>query len=323
MQSVLMPRLPTPRRTIRRRTSIKASLCKARVVTPKLWTLSKPRKKSLPNAPAPFLLAAVSLLALGRPNEALHAASDACYRAPKLPQANYVYGQAWLALNNPARAERAFADAINNAPTWADAWVNYGIARYRQGAIEDAKKAMREALARQPGHAGATANLGAFMRVSAETPALTVWKPTDPAIALGLAVEFLMKRPVFAKLPFGEWADILLGQINRGHFFFAVDERRRVHGMFGWALTQEALAEEWVEGRMELRNEDCREGDCVIANVLAADSADANRALADEGRKVLAGKRLFYAKRYYANGRTRPLRMPGKVLGRYFAGSRR
>ena len=149
--------------------------------------------------------------------------------------------------------------------------------------------------------------------------ALTVWTPTDPAVALGLAVEFLMKRPVFAKLPFGDWTQVLLGQINRGHFFFAVDALRRVHGMLGWALTDEALAEAWVEGRAELRDEDCRNGDCVIINVLAGDSADANRAVADAGRRVLAGKRLFYAKRYYANGRTRPLRLPGDDLGRYFA----
>jgi hypothetical protein len=111
----------------------------------------------------------------------------------------------------------------------------------------------------------------------------------------------------------------LVGQINRGHFFFAVDEHRRVHGMFGWALTSEAIAEAWVTGRGDLRSEDCRDGDCVIINVLAADSAEADRVLAEEGIRVLAGKRLFFAKRYYQNGRTRPLRMPGEDLGRYFA----
>ena len=148
---------------------------------------------------------------------------------------------------------------------------------------------------------------------------MSALKPTDPATALGMAVEFLLKQPVFAKLPFGEWAQVLVGQINRGHFFFAVDEQRHVHGMFGWALANEAIAEAWVTGRGDLRSEDCWDGDCVIVNVFAADGPDADRVLAEEGIKVLAGKRRFFAKRYYRNGRTRPLRMPGEDLGRYFA----
>jgi hemolysin-activating ACP:hemolysin acyltransferase len=269
-----------------------------------------------------FLKAAIEKLTQGDAQGALHAASDACHCAPHEPKAHYAYGQAWLALNDPARAERAFADAIRYDPAWADAWVNYGIARYRQGHIEDAKRAMREALARQPDHAAAFANLGAFMRVSDDPAAgsvMSALRPADPATALGMAVEFLLKQPVFAKLPFGEWAQVLVGQINRGHFFFAVDEQRRVRGMFGWALADEAAAEAWVTGRGDLRTEDCRDGDCVIINVLAADSPEADRVLAEEGIKVLAGKRLFFAKRYYRNGRTRPVRMPGEDLGRYFA----
>jgi Tfp pilus assembly protein PilF/hemolysin-activating ACP:hemolysin acyltransferase len=269
-----------------------------------------------------FLKTAIEKLTQGDAQAALRAASEACHCAPHEPKAHYAYGQAWLALNDPARAERAFADAIRHDPAWADAWVNYGIARDRQGHVEDAKRAMREALARQPGHSAAIANLDAFMRASGGATAGSVMKavkPADPATALGMAVEFLMKQPVFAGLPFGEWAQVLVGQINRGHFFFAVDEQHGVHGMFGWALTSEAIAEAWVTGRGVLRSEDCRDGDCVIINVLAADNAEADRVLAEEGIKVLAGKRLFFAKRYYRNGRTRPVRMPGEDLGRYFA----
>jgi Flp pilus assembly protein TadD len=50
---------------------------------------------SLPDDPAPFLHAAVSLLALAQFEAAARAASDACHRAPDLPQAHYAYGQAW------------------------------------------------------------------------------------------------------------------------------------------------------------------------------------------------------------------------------------
>jgi Flp pilus assembly protein TadD len=115
--------------------------------------------------------AAVSLLQRGDAQGAVKAASDACFQAPKMPEAHYAYGQAWLALNEPAKAERAFAEAIQLKPSWADAWLNYGIARYRQGAIEDAKTAMRQALTHAPGHAAATSNLGAFMRISGESEA--------------------------------------------------------------------------------------------------------------------------------------------------------
>jgi len=125
-------------------------------------------QKLLHDDAAPFLLAAVSLLALNLPDKALYAASEACKRNPRIAEAHYAYGQAWLALNEPAKAERAFAEAIQLRPSWADAWVNYGIARYRQGAIEDAKTAMRQALKNAPGDVAATNNLAAFMRISGE-----------------------------------------------------------------------------------------------------------------------------------------------------------
>jgi tetratricopeptide (TPR) repeat protein len=120
---------------------------------------------------APFLHAAVSFLALGDNQAALQAASEACWRAPKLPATHYAYGQAWAAVGEPARAEQAFAAAIQLNPRWADAWVNYGLGRYRQGAVEDAKTAMRKALVAEPSHDAALANLGAFMRISGESEA--------------------------------------------------------------------------------------------------------------------------------------------------------
>ena len=89
------------------------------------------------------------------------------------------------------------------------------------------------------------------------SPELSLWKPAEPATALGLAVEFLMKEPVFAKLPFGDWSQVLIGQINRGHFCFVVDAQRRVQGFLGWAFTQERLAEQWVESRAALTDKDC------------------------------------------------------------------
>jgi len=137
---------------------------------------------------------AVAMLDRGDPRRALGAASEACHCASHVPQAHYVYGQAWSALGNEAQAERAFAAAIQLAPTWAEAWVNYGVARYRRGAIEDAKTAMRQALQGVEGHPAARANLAAFMRISGETEAAEILlretvarEPDNAAARLNLA----------------------------------------------------------------------------------------------------------------------------------------
>jgi tetratricopeptide (TPR) repeat protein len=50
-------------------------------------------QKLLPSDSGPFLHAAISLLNLNRSAEAVHAASEACHRAPQLAQAHYTYGQ--------------------------------------------------------------------------------------------------------------------------------------------------------------------------------------------------------------------------------------
>jgi tetratricopeptide (TPR) repeat protein len=297
-------------------------------------------QQSLPNAAAPFLQAAVSLLALGKAEAALAAASDARRLAPQLPQALYTHGLALLAVNKPAQAEQAFTAALERAPAWADAWVNCGAARF-----EGAKAAMQEALRHAPSHPAATANLRALMRVTSKTEStaaaqtdthetanvpssphaqsdcssdrkavtgdakLSPWIPDNPAISLGLAVEYLRKKPAFARLPFGEWSQVLVGQINRGHFCFVVDKQRQIRGFFGWALTSERLAEQWVEGRSGLRDEDCRGGDCVIFNAWAAESYRAHRFMVDTGRKVIEGKHTLYFKRHYPDGQTRPVRL--------------
>lgn len=293
----------------------------------------KRAQKSLPKDPLPFLHTSLSLLALGNAEAALQAASEACARAPQLPQAHSAYGQALMALNQPERAEEAFAAALRHAPQWADVWVLCGAARYRQGAIEGAKEAMREALRHAPGHATANANLAALLRVGGDEEAIisatpgtptppavgrqeakddaifSAWRPKNPTAALGLAVEFLSKKPAFAKLQFGEWSQVLFYQVARGHYFFVVDQDRRVQGFLGWALTPQALAEQWVEGRAGLRDEQCREGDCVIINAFAADTGGANRFIVETMRKLFASKRTLYFKRHYPDGRTRPRRL--------------
>ena len=52
-------------------------------------------------------------------------------------------------------------------------------------------------------------------------PTFRLYRPNQPLMALGLAVNYLMTKPAFANLRFGEWARVLIGQINRGHYAFA------------------------------------------------------------------------------------------------------
>src|SRR5436190_8113175 len=114
---------------------------------------------------------------------------------------------------------------------------------------------------------------------SAKTSALRILKPASAAAALGLAVSHLMTKPAFANLKFGDWSRILVGQINRGHYCFAVDAGNQVQGFMGWALATREHAEAWVEGRRGLSFEDSKAGDCMILNAWSANSTKVTRFL--------------------------------------------
>jgi hypothetical protein len=62
---------------------------------------------------------------------------------------------------------------------------------------------------------------------------LRVFRAKDPYIALGLAVSHLMTKPAFANLRFGDWSRILTGQINRKHYYFAVEQQESDSGIHG------------------------------------------------------------------------------------------
>ena len=128
------------------------------------------------------------------------------------------------------------------------------------------------------------------------------------ATALGLAVEHLMTKPAFARLPFGHWARILTGQIRRGQYFF-VAEPKKIVGFCGWALASEAEAEAWIMGSAAAARITGEAGDCIVLNAWSADTPEAHRVLLDELRVRGRGKGVLYAKREYKDGRTRPLRL--------------
>lgn len=137
---------------------------------------------------------------------------------------------------------------------------------------------------------------------------LRAMREQDRARALGLAVSYLMTRTAFAKLPFGHWSRILTGQINRGHYLFAV-RGNEIVGFFGWALTTEEVADLWLSGEREPTGEECRDGDCILINAWEARDESVQKFVVEKFREVVVGKRLIYGKRFYDDGRVRPVRM--------------
>jgi hemolysin-activating ACP:hemolysin acyltransferase len=147
-------------------------------------------------------------------------------------------------------------------------------------------------------------------RPASARPELRVFRPDNPYVALGLAVNHLMTKRAFAALRFGEWSRILVGQINRKHYCFVVDANNRVQGFLGWAVTTKDKAEAWVEGRGGLSYaDDSFDGPCIIFNAWAASNGKVNRFLLQEARKIIVGKDTVYFKRHYKDGSTRPMRL--------------
>lgn len=138
---------------------------------------------------------------------------------------------------------------------------------------------------------------------------LRLFRPDHPVVALGLSVSHLMSKPAFAGLRFGEWSRILVGQIRRGHYAFAVDSDGTIQGFMGWALTTRIHAEAWVEGRAGLSYADSRAGDCVVFNAWSANSTRVHAFLLDEARKLCLGLDTVYFKRRYKDGRLKPVRL--------------
>jgi hemolysin-activating ACP:hemolysin acyltransferase len=138
---------------------------------------------------------------------------------------------------------------------------------------------------------------------------LKAFRAQNPYVALGLAVSHLMTKPAFANLRFGDWSRILTGQINRRHYYFAVDGNNQIQGFMGWALASKEKAEAWVEGRGALSFGDSLDGDCMIFNTWAASTPEANRFLVSLAREIVDGKDTVYFKRHYKDGSTRPGRV--------------
>ena len=145
--------------------------------------------------------------------------------------------------------------------------------------------------------------------MDASVPLFRLYQPRQPALALGLATHYLMTKPAFANLKFGEWSRVLTGQINRRHFCFAIDAANRIVGFAGWAATTRDKAEAWLESSAPLSNADSIAGDCLIFNAWSADSLAVHRFMVDEARKLIRDKETLYFRRFYADGTFRSVRL--------------
>lgn len=157
---------------------------------------------------------------------------------------------------------------------------------------------------------------GAARAPSAQTDAKTDGKAgvlragrlEDSYKALGAAVSLFMADPSFARLPFGHWSRILAGQIRRKHYLLVL-EGEAIVGFLGWALTTEPLAEDWLEGRGELKFEDTQAGECILINAWMARNERANRFLLSQMRQIGKNHKAVYAKRFYPDGRMRRMKL--------------
>ena len=139
----------------------------------------------------------------------------------------------------------------------------------------------------------------------------------DPHVALGHAVVQLMGKPGFARLPFGEWSRVLVGQINRGEYLFVARAGALV-GFGGWSFADQAVAERWLAGQGDIGAEETGGGDCMIINAWQADDPAAQAFLVDQMRHAGRHVRMIYGRRSYPDGRVRMLRLP--VLSRTVEG---
>jgi hemolysin-activating ACP:hemolysin acyltransferase len=133
-------------------------------------------------------------------------------------------------------------------------------------------------------------------------------QPADPRAALGMAVSYLMSDAVFARLPFGQWARVLTGQVNRRHFLFVL-EGDRVAGFAGWALTTRERAEAWLTSNRDFGSAEGASGDVALVNVWKAASPAVNRFMIAALRPLLHEQSFVYSRRFYPGGRVRPVRL--------------
>ena len=138
---------------------------------------------------------------------------------------------------------------------------------------------------------------------------LIVGRMQNPAVALGLSVTAMVRDAALANLRFGAISRMLIGQINRGHYLLAMKADSE-EGMVGWMPVRAEDAERWLDFDEDVPNAPDTETDAVALNIITYRNRRALDALVAGMKTEFAGFRHLYAKRVYADGRVRPVRMP-------------
>jgi hypothetical protein len=106
-------------------------------------------------------------------------------------------------------------------------------------------------------------------------------------LALGLAAHYVAKRAPFGDFTAGDLVRTLSGQVERGHYLFALDTGTapaRVVGYYGWALYPHAVAERFAMAGAPPPDDPGREGEVVWILTAAAEERAAFFALARAAR---------------------------------------
>jgi hemolysin-activating ACP:hemolysin acyltransferase len=131
----------------------------------------------------------------------------------------------------------------------------------------------------------------------------------DPYVACGRTVAYLMRFGVFARLPFGHLARLIVGQINRRSYVFVIDDQGAVVGYCGWAQTSREQAQDWLERNVDI--DDASGGPVCIVNIWQASSGAANAAIVGALReRVSPETERIVAKRFYPDGSIRRVSLP-------------
>lgn len=137
---------------------------------------------------------------------------------------------------------------------------------------------------------------------------LRIFTPTDPLLALGLLVNYLITKPAYAAMSFGAWTRILVGQVNRSHYRLILDADDRVVGVLGWALANKEEAEGLFSGKPGAAISGVA-GNSIVFNMWAADTPAVNRLVLQAAREAMHGKDFLYYRRLYDDGRWRLVRL--------------
>jgi len=111
----------------------------------------------------------------------------------------------------------------------------------------------------------------------------------------------------FCNLKFGEWSRVLVGQVNRKHCLFIM-QNGKIVGFGGWAVTDRDRAEAWLDGRAD-NFDNVTDGDSLVINVWEAANIEVNNFMRAQMRKICENMEMIYAKRLFEDGSVRPVRL--------------